>query len=144
MRQLPRRALDNGFRRSRRMIGEKKVLTTQQASTGRARGDTFAATAIVWIEDSALSAHELIEPLPCAREALAKNGWLDLEHRRGLFAGKIEYVPEQVRDARLAIEAQDHRLGAAQSHLESEDGGLRILRHGGLVAEARQSLLQGL
>jgi len=79
-----------------------------------------AATGVRRIENTAPLAQKSVQACARARQALAVGCRFDLQHFRSLLAREPEHVAEDVSDAKLAIQRQDHGFGATQPELARE------------------------
>jgi hypothetical protein len=132
---LARRALERARWRALSRARQIEILGGDQAAIHGGLDLPGAAARVRSAEHAAPAAKKGEQAIPRARQALAERGRLDLQDLGADVARQIEHVAQHVRDAVLAIQAEDHGLGAAEAKLGRERGFLRVGALRGLVAE---------
>src|SRR5438445_10349648 len=114
-----------------RTPGEEEARRIEAAVADRRVHTARATTRHCCVHESAMRTHECPQVFTSAGQALAKRSRLYGQHVGGIFALQLEHVTQDVRDAVIAIETEQHCLRAADFDLFLKQGQVSVAGWGG-------------
>src|ERR1051326_1225693 len=104
---------------------EDEVLGVHVAGVDEPAGLLRTSTGVRWVYEPALAVHEAVKVSACAGQTLAEVVSTDLQELSANGVAHSEDLAEDVCEALLAIEAEQHSRGARDHRLDDEQAGIR-------------------